>query len=87
MRVAIAETSTLFWALHKAHGLEFYAIGLLRFVSDLSGFAGPLLLGGLLSHTSPDGQNALVFDAAPYWYAFGLFSMTIICELFLTSFW
>lgn len=81
MREAIAAAPTLFWALHKAHGVEFYSIGLLRFVSDVAGFAGPLLLGGLLSHTTVDAQDAgSTFDGAPYWYAFGLFATTMICK-------
>lgn len=82
MQQAIAQTSTLFWALHKAHGVEFYSIGILRFVSDVSGFAGPLLLGGLLSYTTAadmTAESGSSFDAGPYWYAFGLFATTLIC--------
>lgn len=30
---------SLFWSLHRSFGLEFYAIGIFRLISDLSGFA------------------------------------------------
>lgn len=86
MRVALAETSSMFWALHKAHGVEFYLNGILRFVADLTEFAGPLLLGGLLSHTTANGEDGTTtFDPAPYWYAIGLFAMTLICEYIFTT--
>jgi ATP-binding cassette, subfamily C (CFTR/MRP), member 10 len=39
---------TLFSALHRSFGIEFYLIGVLRLFSDLSSFAGPLLLGAIL---------------------------------------
>ena len=36
-------------ALHKAFGLRYYSIGVLKFVGDCLGFAGPLLLHALVS--------------------------------------
>lgn len=78
MRAAIHATPTLLRSLHQAHGFEFYSIGVLRLISDLSGFAGPLLLGGLLSHTTDKGVGKDDVDLAPYWYAVGLFGMTAL---------
>lgn len=68
------ETSkSLFKALHRSFGFEFYAIGLLRLISDMSNFAGPLLLGGLLR--SGVGEDAGSQNA--YYYAGGLFATTL----------
>ena len=39
----------LFWALNRAFGLHYYPLGLLKFTTDLLGFAGPLLLYQLVS--------------------------------------
>ena len=39
----------LFWALNRAFGLHYYPLGLLKFTTDMLGFAGPLLLYQLVS--------------------------------------
>uniref|UniRef100_A0A336LPK6 ABC-type xenobiotic transporter n=1 Tax=Culicoides sonorensis TaxID=179676 RepID=A0A336LPK6_CULSO len=70
---------SLFTALHKSFGLEFYLIGILRLASDMLGFAGPLLLGGLLSQSESDNKNA-------YYYALGLLCSTTLSALFGTHF-
>lgn len=72
---ALERTRSLLRALHKVFGFEFYAIGLLRFVSDMSGFAGPLLLAALLNHKN-DGNTGTDLEA--YGYALGLFGVTLI---------
>ena len=36
-------------ALHKAFGVRYYSVGILKFVGDCLGFAGPLLLHALVS--------------------------------------
>uniref|UniRef100_A0A1B0CZD8 ABC-type xenobiotic transporter n=1 Tax=Phlebotomus papatasi TaxID=29031 RepID=A0A1B0CZD8_PHLPP len=69
---SIDQTKTLFWALHKAFGREFYTIGLLRFFGDISGFAGPLLLGGLIGKEDSDAS-----ETSPFFYAFGLFGTAL----------
>jgi ATP-binding cassette, subfamily C (CFTR/MRP), member 10 len=70
-------SKSLFKALHRSFGVEFYAIGILRLFSDLANFLGPLLLGGLLrSGAEIDDQNKKA-----YYYAFGLFGTTIISAL------
>lgn len=79
MNSILTESSSLFKALHRLHGIEFYSIGCLRLISDMSGFAGPLLLGGLLSHSVTADVTADVFDGKPYLYALGLFGSTLVC--------
>lgn len=84
MRNALVTSGRLFGALHRAHGCEFYAIGVLRLMADMAGFAGPLLLGGLLSHAVPnDDENVspASIDGRAYLYALGLFGTTLIGEL------
>lgn len=68
-------TKSLFRALHRNFGLEFYAIGILRFVADTSGFAGPILLAGLLNERATDNKGT---DLKPYLYALGLFGTTLL---------
>lgn len=70
----ICNTRSLFKALHKSFGFQFYAIGFLRLFSDLSSFAGPLLLGGLLR----TGMDEKEKSNTAYWYAAGLFASTLI---------
>lgn len=70
-------TGSLFKALHRSFGVEFYLIGILRFLSDTLGFAGPLLLGGLLTQTD-QSQEANVNS---YLYALGLFIATMLSAL------
>ncbi|XP_055546475.1 ATP-binding cassette sub-family C member 10 [Wyeomyia smithii] len=78
---------SLFKSLHKSFGWEFYLIGILRLLADLSGFAGPILLGGLLrseNHTNgtvghiTDCENCNTTDMRPYFYALGLLTSTLI---------
>ncbi|XP_058453342.1 ATP-binding cassette sub-family C member 10 [Malaya genurostris] len=83
----LSAAHSLFKALHKCFGWEFYSIGLLRLLADLSGFAGPVLLGGLLrsenfiNGTLPSDdcrQNCNITDMRAYYYAFGLMWATLI---------
>ncbi|XP_058124847.1 ATP-binding cassette sub-family C member 10 [Anopheles ziemanni] len=88
LQSALDGTRSLFKALHKCFGWEFYLIGLLRLLGDLSGFAGPILLGSLLrteyndtSTTIPspdDIDTGKPVDYRPYYYALGLLSSTVI---------
>ncbi|XP_030384434.1 multidrug resistance-associated protein 7 [Scaptodrosophila lebanonensis] len=80
LNLAISQSHSLLRALHKSFGVEFYLIGVLRFVADVSGFAGPLLLGGLLSQ-QPEGE-----EGRAYYYAVGLFCSTLISALCSTHF-
>uniref|UniRef100_A0A182QDF7 Multidrug resistance-associated protein 7 n=1 Tax=Anopheles farauti TaxID=69004 RepID=A0A182QDF7_9DIPT len=86
LQTALNGTASLFKALHRCFGWEFYLIGLLRLLGDLSGFAGPILLGGLLRTEDngnsttpadlPDADRPIDFRA--YYYALGLLVSALI---------
>ncbi|KAH8410367.1 hypothetical protein KR215_000850, partial [Drosophila sulfurigaster] len=75
LHFALSQSKSLLRALHKVFGLEFYLIGLLRLVADLSSFAGPLLLGGLLKSDESKPTNSA------YYYALGLLGSTLLSAL------
>lgn len=78
LQKAIDETTSLLRSLHRCFGVEFYLIGILRLIADMSSFAGPILLGGLLSNASSDEE--IKADTKSYLYAAGLMLSTLICE-------
>lgn len=79
---SINDRKSLFRALHKTFGREFYAIGLLRLLADMSGFCGPILLGGLLtSADNSDVNQDQRTSYKPYLYALGLFTSTLLGTL------
>ncbi|KAM6971998.1 ATP-binding cassette sub-family C member 10 [Aplochiton taeniatus] len=63
--------------LHKAFGLRYYMLGLLKLAGNMLGFAGPMLLSSLVGYMeeedAPVSQGALC--------AFGLFSSTFVSAL------
>lgn len=71
---AITLTVSLFRALHRVFGFEFYAIGILRFSADMLSFTGPILLNSLLDK----GNDQTETDLKSYSYAFGLFATSLI---------
>lgn len=77
LQKSLSTTRSLLKALHRSFGIEFYAIGILRLFSDLSNYAGPLLLGGLLRSGAVDQDPS----QQAYYYAFGLFSTTLISAI------
>lgn len=74
---AVDGSKSIFKALHRTYGFEFYSIGIIRFVGDMSGFAGPLLLGGLLREQTTNNSGT---DMRPYFYAMGLFGSTLLSK-------
>ncbi|KAJ6648254.1 ATP-binding cassette sub-family C member 10 [Pseudolycoriella hygida] len=83
----VGSSRSLFRALHKSFCREFYSIGLLRLTADMSGFAGPLLLGGLLTNSeNADGNNDTIEHYQPYLYALGLFGSTLLAAVCGTHF-
>lgn len=78
LQICISQTKTLFWALHKGFGREFYLIGILRFTADIAGFAGPLLLGGLLKRQNENDSSETSWS--PYLYALGLCATSWLCK-------
>lgn len=79
---SIESTTTVFRAMHKSFGKEFYLVGILRLVADLAGFAGPLILNALLSQET---STATGTDVKPYLLAAGLFSVTVLCRNLLPA--
>ncbi|XP_067624566.1 ATP-binding cassette sub-family C member 10 [Eurosta solidaginis] len=89
LQICISQSKTLFGALHRGFGPEFYLIGILRFTADTAGFAGPLLLGGLLKQQHQGSDNEHGDDAinwTPYLYALGLCATTLISAICGTHF-
>lgn len=73
----IDRSRTLFQALHSSFGREFYLIGVLRLIADMSGFAGPLLLGGLLRS---EFDSLTLFRSDALIYAGGLFAAAMVAS-------
>ncbi|XP_059187951.1 ATP-binding cassette sub-family C member 10 [Centropristis striata] len=63
--------------LHKAFGMRYYVLGVLKFVVNMLGFAGPLLLSSLVNFIEDEG--APVSWGA--WCALGLFASTLLASL------
>lgn len=70
---------SLFRALHKCFGFQFYGIGILKLIGDCAGFVGPMLLHGLVTFIE-DKNEPVEYG---YMYAAGLFVSTTIgnCDL------
>lgn len=88
LRIGVQSTKSLFAALHKVHGIEFYSIGLFRLLSDMSGFAGPLLLGQLLTPNSST-TDPTETKSKSYIYVVGLLGSTLVgkhfCRITISS--
>lgn len=66
--------ASLFRALHRCFGLQFYLVGLLKLTADCAGFAGPMLLNRLVSFIEDKSEDMRY----GYGYAAGLFTITLI---------
>ncbi|KAM3964152.1 LOW QUALITY PROTEIN: ATP-binding cassette sub-family C member 10 [Aphomia sociella] len=73
---------TMLRALHTCFALQFYSIGLLKFVSDMAGFAGPMLLNKLVSFVDDESID----QHFGYIYAAGLLIATMVAALFNVHF-
>ncbi|XP_068632456.1 ATP-binding cassette sub-family C member 10 [Battus philenor] len=73
---------SLFRALHKCFALEFYCIGLLKLISDMAGFAGPILLNNLIKFV----EDESIDQNLGYSYAAGLLIATITGAVFNVHF-
>ncbi|XP_073732038.1 ATP-binding cassette sub-family C member 10 [Misgurnus anguillicaudatus] len=67
----------LFQVLHKAFGLRYYLLGVLKLVASMLAFAGPLLLSGLVGFMEKEG--APLSQGA--WCAVGLFASTFVAAI------
>ncbi|XP_012285682.1 multidrug resistance-associated protein 7 [Orussus abietinus] len=59
--------------LHQCFGWQFYAVGVLKFVADCTGFVGPLLLNRLVGFIE-DKSEPIYYG---YLYAFSMFFSTL----------
>ncbi|XP_026752373.2 uncharacterized protein LOC113512651 [Galleria mellonella] len=73
---------TLLRALHTCFALQFYSIGILKFVSDMAGFAGPMLLNKLVIFVDDESID----QHLGYIYAAGFLASTIVGALFNVHF-
>uniref|UniRef100_A0A671NWY3 Multidrug resistance-associated protein 7-like n=1 Tax=Sinocyclocheilus anshuiensis TaxID=1608454 RepID=A0A671NWY3_9TELE len=64
----------LLQVLHKAFGLRYYLLGVLKLVASMLAFAGPLLLGGLVGFMETEGAPL----SKGVWCAVGLFASTFL---------
>lgn len=74
LEAAVEEEAGLLRVLHKAFGLRYYSLGVLKLVGNMLGFAGPLLLNSLVGFMEKEG--APVSWGA--WCTFGLFASTFL---------
>ncbi|XP_035433428.2 uncharacterized protein LOC118264894 isoform X1 [Spodoptera frugiperda] len=73
---------TLLRALHSCFGIQFYSIGILKLVSDMAGFAGPILLNYLIKFV----EDESIDQHLGYVYAGSLLGATLISALFNVHF-
>ncbi|CAG9135256.1 unnamed protein product [Plutella xylostella] len=82
VRPARRQNVTLFRALHSCFAVQFYSIGVLKFTSDMAGFAGPMLLNKLVTFVQ-DGSMDIHYG---YMYAGGLLASTLTQAIFNSHF-
>ncbi|XP_067441604.1 ATP-binding cassette sub-family C member 10 isoform X1 [Thunnus thynnus] len=63
--------------LHKAFGLRYYMLGVLKVVVNMLSFAGPLLLSSLVSFMEEEGAPV----SRGVWCALGLFATTLLSSV------
>ena len=79
--------SSLLKVLFKAYGKEFFLVGLLKFLSDMASFAGPMLLNLLVSFMENNEKtNDYSSSKWGYLYALGLTGATFAAALCDTHF-
>ncbi|KAI2659397.1 ATP-binding cassette sub-family C member 10 [Labeo rohita] len=67
----------LLQVLHKAFGLRYYLLGVLKLIASMLSFAGPLLLGALVGFMETEGAPL----SKGVWCAVGLFASTFLAAL------
>ncbi|XP_058646611.1 ATP-binding cassette sub-family C member 10 isoform X2 [Onychostoma macrolepis] len=67
----------LLQVLHKAFGLRYYLLGILKLVGSMLAFAGPLLLGGLVGFMETEGAPL----SKGVWCTVGLFASTFLAAV------
>ncbi|XP_056590358.1 ATP-binding cassette sub-family C member 10 [Triplophysa dalaica] len=67
----------LFQVLHKAFGLRYYLLGVLKLVASMLSFAGPLLLSALVGFMEKEGAPV----SQGMWCTVGLFASTFVAAV------
>nr|CAH7715442.1 unnamed protein product [Callosobruchus chinensis] len=75
-------TTSLLRGLHRCFWVQFYSVGVLKFIADCSGFAGPMLLNKLVGFIENKDEDVKY----GYIYAAGLVATTVISALCDTHF-
>ncbi|XP_045534773.1 ATP-binding cassette sub-family C member 10 [Papilio machaon] len=73
---------SLLRALHTCYAVQFYSIGILKLISDMAGFAGPLLLNKLVTFV----EDESIDQHLGYGYAGGLLVATVVSAVFNVHF-
>ncbi|XP_072938675.1 ATP-binding cassette sub-family C member 10 [Epargyreus clarus] len=73
---------SLFRALHSCFALQFYSIGLLKLISDMAGFAGPILLNNVVRFVEDESIDMHY----GYAYAAALLTAAVVGALFNVHF-
>ncbi|XP_078254928.1 ATP-binding cassette sub-family C member 10 [Rhinoraja longicauda] len=68
--------------LHKAFGFRYYSLGILKFIGNMLGFAGPLLLNQLVNFMESGSKQI----NKGIWYTLGLFLSTFAGAIILNQF-
>lgn len=68
--------ASLLRALHACFWVQFYSIGLLRLMADVTAFAGPMLLNKMVQFIEDKSEDV----KWGYIYAFGLVMSTTVCK-------
>lgn len=76
------ECVSLVKALNKAFGFEYFSLGILKFLADSLGFAGPILLNYLVSFIESQAEETY----KGYLFAGGLFLSSLLSTICSTQF-
>ncbi|BFZ12259.1 hypothetical protein BsWGS_15298 [Bradybaena similaris] len=79
---SIRRQTSLFRALIYAYGLEYFLLGILKFLADSFGFAGPILLNYLVSFI--ENNSGQIYEG--YLYALGLSLSSLVSTICSTQF-
>ncbi|RWS13438.1 multidrug resistance-associated protein 7-like protein, partial [Dinothrombium tinctorium] len=82
MKNRFQESVKLLRLLFATFGTKFALIGILKFIADILGFAGPLLLNNIILYL--EDKNRLKPEG--FYFAFGLFFSTLIASFSITLF-
>lgn len=74
--VDAVRSASLLRALHSCFWVQFFSIGILRLIADISAFAGPMLLNKLVGFIEDKSEDI----KWGYIYALGLVITTTVCK-------